>query len=115
LSSFAGSSLVVALVTALLLNALFRIGIKQSARLDVPLDRGLLREIVAFCQDNGAAWGARRDVMDRVTGALTEAGELALAGGEHGRPLRLDINYDEFRIAASVAYETADTLALDQE
>ena len=107
LQSFAGSSLVVALVTALVLNAVFRIGIKQSERLDAPLDGRLLGRIVAFCRDQGAAWGARRDVMDRVTGALTEAGELALARGRRDRPMALDITYDEFRIIATVSYETA--------
>src|SRR5690606_40958906 len=69
------SSLVVALVTALLLNALFRIGTKQTAKLEATLDQDLLGKIFLFCRENGAIWGARRDVMDRVVAALTEAGE----------------------------------------
>jgi len=108
LRSAAGSSLVVALVTALLLNAIFRIGTKQSARLEATLDRQLLSKIFAFCRENGAAWGARREVIDRLIGALTEAGELALTDGRKGGVSTLDVHYDEFHITSTFTYEAAE-------
>ncbi len=108
MQSIAGSSLVVALLTALVLNGIFRIGVKQSARLEATLSDDLLAKIVSFCREQGSIWGSRRDVMERVTGALTEAGELALADGRRDQPLILDINYDEFRIIASVSYAVAE-------
>ena len=39
---------------------------------------------------------------------LAVARELALSGGRHDSPLRLDINYDEFRIVASLSYQAAE-------
>lgn len=107
LRSFAGSSLVVALVTALLLNALFRIGTKQTAKLEATLDQDLLGKIFLFCRENGAIWGARRDVMDRVVAALTEAGELAMGNSREKGKAALEIRYEEFRILADFSYETA--------
>lgn len=107
LKSISGSSLVVALVLALVLNALFRIGVKRTAELELPLDSSLLPRMVAFCREQGALWGARRDVMERMANSLTEAGELALARGYEGRPLKLHVNYDEFRIRANLEFTVA--------
>ncbi|MGM0561593.1 MAG: uracil-xanthine permease family protein [Pseudomonadota bacterium] len=104
LKSISGSSLVVALVIALGLNALFRIGVKRTADLELSLDSSLLPQLVDFCREQGALWGARRDVMERVANGLTEAGELALTRGDEGSPLKVQVNYDEFRIRASVAF-----------
>ncbi|MFC4352211.1 uracil-xanthine permease family protein [Fodinicurvata halophila] len=107
LKSITGSALVVALVTALALNALFRIGVRQSASLDRPLNKELLPALVDFCREKGALWGARRDVMERVISGLTEAVELALGRGVSDSPVRVHLHYDEFRILATVSFEDA--------
>jgi len=104
LRSLSGSSLVVAMVVALGLNALFRIGIKKHVRLEAPLDPSLHRRVVALCRERGPVWGARRDVMDRVTNALTEAVEMAHGRGRSDAPFALHLDYDEFRIRAVVSF-----------
>jgi xanthine permease XanP len=107
LRSVSGSSLVVAMVVALGLNAVFRLGVKRSVRLEAPLDAELLSRVVELCREQGPLWGARRDVMERVTNGLTEAVELARARGVEGAPLTLRLDYDEFRIVAEVGFAVA--------
>jgi len=104
LRSVSGSSLLVAMVVALTLNAVFRIGVKRSATLEQPLETELLDAVVAFCRQQGPLWGARRDVMDRVVNALTEATEMAYDRGVAGTPVTLRLNYDEFHIDAEMRF-----------
>ncbi|ROP83729.1 NCS2 family nucleobase:cation symporter-2 [Stella humosa] len=105
LATVSSSALVVALVIALSLNAIFRIGTSQTRTLTLPIDADLTSGIHAFCDDSGAAWGARRDVVERVFGASLEAGELALANGAPGTPFQLSLTFDEFFIDATASYE----------
>ena len=98
-----GSNLVVALVTAILLNLLFRIGVARRAALTLSSrsDQGLPYE---FMEEHGSEWGARRDVVTKVVGALVEfrehADELMAAGDE----ARIEVRYDELAIDVEVRY-----------
>ncbi|MDF2096391.1 solute carrier family 23 protein [Aquibaculum arenosum] len=104
LMTITGSSLVVAVVTALLLNGLFRIGISRKAELQLPIKGDLIDEIVAFCRLHGAHWGARRDVIDRVINAMTEAGEMAVSQGHALGTVDIELHYDEYRILARMVF-----------
>lgn len=104
LRGISGSALVVAMVTALGLNAVFRLGVKRSVRLEATLDEDLLNRVVALCREQGPLWGALRDVMERVTNALTEAVELAFVRGVRGAPFTLHLSYDEFHIVAEIGF-----------
>src|SRR3546814_9409563 len=71
LSRVFGSNLVVAIVTAILLNLLFRIGVARRATLTLSAtsDPGLPYE---FVERHGGAWGARHEVAAKVAAALAE-------------------------------------------
>ena len=102
-----GSSLVFSTAIALLLNALFRIGVKQTALFrveSVPVDPEKLEE---FMEVNGAAWGARRDVIDRAKFNLAQSLEVVLESGEPRGPLEITASFDEFNLDVRVSYEGA--------
>jgi xanthine permease XanP len=58
-----GSSLAFATMAALVLNLLFRLGISDRVRLELTLESTATETIFAFLEAQGAAWGARRDVV----------------------------------------------------
>lgn len=99
-----------AIVSALLLNAVFRIGIRRRASMDV--QPGAPGEIVDFLAAQGAAWGARRDVIERVTAALVEFAEHLRAHAP-ADAATLSLSFDETSVVAEVAYAGA-PLALDE-
>ncbi|MBP6599258.1 MAG: purine/pyrimidine permease, partial [Giesbergeria sp.] len=93
-----GSSLVVAGVLVVLLNMLFRLGTAQ--RSERPLDAHsprLPQEITDFVENQGAAWGARRAVVQRAAQAALEGAEAIAAAG--GRTLvGIRGSFDEFNL-----------------
>jgi len=102
-----GSSLVFSTVIALLLNMLFRIGVKQTANLQVesaPVDPEKLDQ---FMESNGAAWGARRDIIDRAKFNLAQSLEVILDSCEPQGPVEVAATFDEFNLDVRVSYAGA--------
>jgi xanthine permease XanP len=98
------SSLVFGPVAALMLNALFRLGIRKVQKLTVdPADPDSL-EIEQFMETHGAAWGARRDVIDRATFNLMQSIETIIEGCEPQGALEIEASFDEFRLDIRVHY-----------
>ena len=91
------------MVTAIVLNLLFRIGVARRARLmlsgrsdpDLPY---------AFMQQHGGEWGARPDVVAKVTAALVEFREHADELMAPGDVARVAVRYDEYAIGVEFRY-----------
>ena len=98
------SPLVIALLAAILLNLVFRIGVGARAQLALAPGTAALDQVHDFCQAQGAAWGARRDVMQRVTAALVEFAEASDELVESGREATIELAFDEYHIDATVRY-----------
>jgi xanthine permease XanP len=99
-----GSSLVFSTVVALLLNMLFRIGVKQTAAFRVdgaPVDPVKLDQ---FMETNGAAWGARRDIVERAKFNLAQSLEVILDSCEPQGPVEVAATFDEFNLDLRVSY-----------
>ncbi|MBI4206302.1 MAG: purine/pyrimidine permease [Betaproteobacteria bacterium] len=99
-----GSSLVFSTLIALLLNFVFRIGVKQTAifRVDnVPVDPEKLEQ---FMETNGATWGARRDVIDRAKFNLAQSLEVIRDSCEPQGPVEVAATFDEFNLDLRVSY-----------
>jgi NCS2 family nucleobase:cation symporter-2 len=99
-----GSSLVFSTVIALLLNFLFRIGVKQTATFKVdgaPVQAEMLDQ---FMETNGAAWGARRDVIDRAKFNLSQSLEVIVDSCEPQGPVEVAASFDEFNLDVRVSY-----------
>ncbi|WP_374446848.1 uracil-xanthine permease family protein [Stella sp.] len=113
LGAVAGSALMLSLVIALALNAVFRIGATRTVRMAVPVDPDLPQRIHALCEEGGAAAGARRDVVDRVFSAAMEAAEIALDAPRPGATFALTLGFDEYFVDATAAFERSGAVAAD--
>ena len=101
------SSLALATLTALGLNLLFRIGVADRVRLELQPGTPAADAIFAFLEAQGAAWGARRDVIYRAIAALNELVEavtgLELAQGN----IASEVRFDEYNLDIEVQYTGA--------
>ncbi|MBV6272552.1 hypothetical protein KVP09_06435 [Alcaligenaceae bacterium CGII-47] len=94
------NGVIVAGLTAITLNLLFRIGISQRARQALTHDgtTPVSEQIVNFVESNGARWSARREAVRQAAAAALEAAE-AIQGSGHGRHLiEIRGRFDEFNL-----------------
>jgi NCS2 family nucleobase:cation symporter-2 len=98
------SSLVLGPISALLLNAVFRLGIRNVQKLVIDPARPDPAEFERFMETHGAAWGARRDVMDRAKFNLAQSIETIVDGCEPQGPLEIEATFDEFNLDLRVSY-----------
>ncbi len=102
---FFGSSLVLGTVTALLLNLVFRLGVRRTQKLVVDPAHVDPAAIEAFMETHGAAWGARRDVIDRAGFDLAQSIETIVDSGVATGPLEIEASFDEFSLDLRVSYD----------
>jgi len=104
LYSIAGSPFAIACLCAIVLNCLFRIGASQSANLNVEPLLTSISTVMRFMESRGAAWGARRLVMQRAQAAISELLEsvvmLKLSEGDIG----IHARFDEYNLDVEVTY-----------
>lgn len=98
------SALVAGMLTAVSLNLIFRIGIRQKQRLRVDPHAISLAEIETFMRGCGASWGARRDVIERASFNLAQSIETISDGCEPDGPLEIEASFDEFNLDVRVSY-----------
>jgi NCS2 family nucleobase:cation symporter-2 len=101
---FFGSSLVLGTVCALLLNLVFRLGVRKSHKLVVDpasVDPGAVE---TFMETRGAAWGARRDIIDRASFDLQQSIETVVDACAPEGPLEIEASFDEFSLDLRVSY-----------
>ena len=99
-----GSSLVLGPVSALLLNAVFRLGIRNVQKLMVDPAQPDGAAIEQFMETHGASWGARREVIDRATFNLTQSIETIVESCDPQGPLEIEATFDEFNLDLRVSY-----------
>ena len=102
-----GSSLVFGTLVALVLNMLFRLGVRKTVSLNIDPAGYVPADIDAFLRKQGAVWGARPDVVNRAIFGVSQLIEAVL---EHGHPpgmLELQASFDEFNLDVRLRYEGA--------
>ena len=107
LQSFTASSLVLGTLCALILNLVFRLGVRKTQTLVVepgPVDSGRIGD---FMEEQGAVWGARRDVIDRASFNLAQSIETIVDGCDPEGPLEVAASFDEFNLDVRVSYAGA--------
>lgn len=104
LSSIAGSPFAVASICAIMLNLLFRIGTAQSAAVCIKPQLNNIADVRNFFEHSGGAWGARRQVVQRVEAAVNELLEtvilLELTSGE----IKIQARFDEYNLDVAILY-----------
>ncbi|MFA5662658.1 solute carrier family 23 protein [Castellaniella sp.] len=105
----ASNGIIVAGLTAIILNLIFRLGISQHARLALAdIDHAqMARAITDFVEGQGAAWNARRDVVRRAAQAALEAAEAIVAAGNNRRLLEIKGSFDEFNLDFEFTHDGA--------
>ena len=107
LRPFAVSSLVLGTLCALLLNVVFRIGTRKTRTLVLDPGAGDSGRITDFMEAQGAAWGARRDVIDRASFNLAQSIEVIMDGCAPEGPIEIAASFDEFTLDLRVSYTGA--------
>ncbi|MFA6584507.1 MAG: solute carrier family 23 protein [Elusimicrobiaceae bacterium] len=100
-----GSSLAIATICAIVMNLLFRIGIAKRKTITVTAENYSSDVIADFMEIQGAAWGARKEVVQRALSALNEFMEAVISNGLTKSPVELAVSFDEFNLDAEFHYE----------
>lgn len=114
------SSTSVATVLVVVLSLIFRTGLKKQSSLELETGTDHLGDITQFMEDQGAAWGMRKEVVTRATDSAYETfNNVAML------PLTSDIvtlrtTWDELRLDVELEYagpavELAETLPAVEE
>jgi NCS2 family nucleobase:cation symporter-2 len=98
------SPLVLATLVALLLNLVFRLGIRRKVATIIDPAAVDYQEVANFVERNAAIWGARRDVITRVEFTAQQAVEAIVEHCQANGPIAFEIGYDEFDIDMSLSY-----------
>jgi NCS2 family nucleobase:cation symporter-2 len=98
------SPLVLATLVALLLNLLFRIGVKRSVSTSLDPGSPNVKAITRFIERSAGVWGARRDVTTRLEFAVQQTVEAAVEFADVSGPIKVEISFDEFVIEAVIRY-----------
>jgi NCS2 family nucleobase:cation symporter-2 len=99
-----GSSLVLGTLIGLGLNVLFRIGLRKNVAITVQPEAVGSDLLAAFMDKQGAAWGARREVIERAKFNLEQSVETIFSSGVASGPLRVEASFDEFKLDLRVSY-----------
>lgn len=99
-----GSSLVTATVIALVLNLVFRIGVRRTAKLT--LDHGEVdqQKIQEFFEAQTATWGARPDVAKRASFGVLQLIDVVVEEFWTGGPVTIEARFDEFNLDVRIIY-----------
>ena len=102
-----GSSLAFGTVIALLLNLLFRIGIRRSATFSIDDPAAASQKTEEFFARQGGAWGARPDIVRRAVFAVVQFAEAVAENCEQHGPIVVTASFDEFNLDVRIAYAGA--------
>jgi NCS2 family nucleobase:cation symporter-2 len=100
-----GTSLVLGTLVGLGLTFLFRIGLRRTATMAVPPGAVDTKSLEDFLEGHGAAWGARRDVIERAKFNLAQSIETIASSGVAGGVLEAAASFDEFNLDVRVSYD----------
>lgn len=111
---FVGSSLIIGLLTALILNAIFRLGVRSREKFVFTPgtdDPGAIR---TFLEEQGAKWGARRDVIERAVFGTAQAIETIADNSDLQGPINVEASFDEFNLKIRLSYQGEEFLVVDR-
>lgn len=104
LKPMVSSGLVLGLLTALILNALFRIGVRTRAQVVIERGAGAHDAIGEFLVAQGARWGARQDVIQKAVFCARQSVESIFEHCRVDGPVSLEASFDEFNLDLRVSY-----------
>jgi NCS2 family nucleobase:cation symporter-2 len=103
--AFVSSSLVLGTLSALFLNVVLRLGLRTTRSLTIEPGEADPLALEQFMEACGAAWGARRDVIERAKFNLEQSIETIVSSGVASGPLEVEASFDEFNLDVRVSYD----------
>jgi NCS2 family nucleobase:cation symporter-2 len=100
-----GTSIVLGTLVGLGLTVLFRLGLRRTAAIKVDADNVNTKALEDFLDEHGAAWGARRDVIERAKFNLAQSIETLSGTGVASGALEATASFDEFNLDVRVSYD----------
>jgi xanthine permease XanP len=98
------SPMAIGMLTALALNAVFRIGIRKSWSMAFTPGSDSLDRLEQFADEQGGIWGARRDVIQRAGRAMIETAEALEVLIAPGTTARFTMSFDEYWLEVTADY-----------
>lgn len=95
------NSLVLGTFSAVLLNLIMRIGVRQRVVLLLPAQEVSAEQVEKFLVENGARWAARRDVLDRAVFGAVQVLEVI---GQPAGDVEIEASFDEFNLNVRIRY-----------
>lgn len=105
LEPFFRSSLAVTTILAIVLNLIFRIGIARREVLELEPGVDSSTKIFNFMENQGAAWGARGEVIQKAKMTLNEFFESATQLGLSKGKIGAEVFFDEFNLNITLHYQ----------
>ena len=99
------SSVSLMTLLALLLNLVFRIGIYKTRVLEVDASQESNEKIVIFMERQGAAWGARKDVIHKITSTLIEFFDSCGLLNLQDNIVKVYFSYDDLNLRLNIVYK----------
>jgi NCS2 family nucleobase:cation symporter-2 len=99
-----GSPLVLGTMVGFVLNAVFRIGTRRRAVLEIDPRAIEFDAIQTFVEGRGGAWGARRDVVARASYAAQQLVEVIADSCQPRGPIALSGSFDQFDLILEARY-----------
>jgi xanthine permease XanP len=87
-----------------ILSLFFRIGLKKQSRLELRSDHDSLDEITQFMDEQGSAWGMRKEVVSRATDAAYETVNNLRLLALNSEIITLRTVWDELRLDVEIEY-----------
>jgi xanthine permease XanP len=100
-----GSPLVFGTVIALVLNLLFRIGVKRTVSLTLDRPDEAHQKVDDLFVRQGAVWGARPDIVKRAIFGVSQLIDAVDENCRKGGPMTVTAGFDEFNLDVRLAYQ----------
>jgi len=101
------SQFALALTVAVLLQALFRLGIRRKTRHSFPVAQTHFEDMIAFIEEQGRIWGARHEAVKKAELACWQAFELLKESdliAADCQAIELETQLDEYNLTIFVRY-----------
>jgi xanthine permease XanP len=104
IAAVAGSSFVASTTIALILNLVFRIGVRKSATFSVEREQIDPQKIENFFSEQGKTWGARPDITKRASFGVIQL--IEAIGSTYWRAGQMTVraSFDEYKMEIVVTY-----------
>ncbi len=105
LKPFFSSSLAVTTVLAIVLNLIMRIGIARRATIELVPGTDISQTLFRFMENQGAAWGARKEVIYNAMTAMNEFMEATVHYNLEEQKVSFELSFDEYSLDIRASYK----------